>query len=447
MGHWHTYDVRADDAAGGLDTVNMDPREPEASEPQVTDDESAAPPPPTSAAGEADDRLAGRLRLAGLASLGAGTIHALAVGMHIDTRGAAVAFTILTAIQLAWGVTALVRPGRAVAVAGIVTGAAAVGGWIMATTSGVSWINGLETSASREVDNTVAAGLAAVVMLLSASAFFSRSRERAGISLRPPLALAGVGVTAVTVFAMIAAGTSGHHAAGATDAAATAAGGAGHHGSGSATEVAAAADGAGDHGPSVAVPYDPALPIDLGGVPGVTPRQQAAAEQIVSATLQVLPQFSDPAVAEQAGFHSIGDGGTGIEHFVNEDFMTDEYFLDPSRPESLVYNTQDGGRRLVAAMYMADRGLPLEDVPDIGGALMQWHTHDNLCYNDDGQVRGLTDGDGNCPAGLTKPEPTPMIHSWIEPHPCGPFAALEGIGGGTIEEGEERLCDTAHGGG
>ena len=38
-----------------------------------------------------------------------------------------------------------------------------------------------------------------------------------------------------------------------------------------------------------------------------------------------------------------------------------------------------------------------------------------------------------------------MIHVWIEPHPCGPFAALEGVAGGTIPEGEERLCDHAHG--
>ena len=38
-----------------------------------------------------------------------------------------------------------------------------------------------------------------------------------------------------------------------------------------------------------------------------------------------------------------------------------------------------------------------------------------------------------------------MIHVWIRKHPCGPFAALEGIGGGTIAAGETRLCDTAHG--
>lgn len=38
-----------------------------------------------------------------------------------------------------------------------------------------------------------------------------------------------------------------------------------------------------------------------------------------------------------------------------------------------------------------------------------------------------------------------MIHVWTVSHPCGPFAALEGVGAGQIHEGEERLCDHAHG--
>ena len=38
-----------------------------------------------------------------------------------------------------------------------------------------------------------------------------------------------------------------------------------------------------------------------------------------------------------------------------------------------------------------------------------------------------------------------MIHVWIVPHQCGPFAALEGVGAGQILDGEERWCDTAHG--
>ena len=38
-----------------------------------------------------------------------------------------------------------------------------------------------------------------------------------------------------------------------------------------------------------------------------------------------------------------------------------------------------------------------------------------------------------------------MIHVWITPQECGPFAALEGEGGGVIPAGQERLCDHAHG--
>jgi hypothetical protein len=41
----------------------------------------------------------------------------------------------------------------------------------------------------------------------------------------------------------------------------------------------------------------------------------------------------------------------------------------------------------------------------------------------------------------------PMIHVWIVPNPCGPFAALEGIGGGQIKAGQTRLCDHVHGSG
>jgi hypothetical protein len=162
-------------------------------------------------------------------------------------------------------------------------------------------------------------------------------------------------------------------------------------------------------------------------------------------TLHGLPQWADPTYAEANGFHSIGDGFTGTEHLINEANMDDDVILDPDVPESLVYDTSGGERRLVAAMYMLKRGTPLEQAPDLGGNLMQWHTHDNLCYNAAGKVRGVTDASGACPAGLVKPVETPMIHVWLEPHPCGPFAALEGIAGGRIPDGEEVLCDHAHG--
>jgi hypothetical protein len=198
-------------------------------------------------------------------------------------------------------------------------------------------------------------------------------------------------------------------------------------------------------------PYDPAQPIDLGGVPGVTPQQQAAAENLVALNVVRLPQWSDYKVAEAAGFHSIGDGLTGFEHYIKWDWINDDIALDPDHPESLVYSPQpDGSKKLVSAMYFLPDTVSLDDVPDVGGALMQWHIHDNLCFTDDPVaplVRGVTDSSGKCPAPLTTMIPAPMIHVWVTPNKCGPFAALEGIGAGQIADGETRLCDVAHGSG
>jgi hypothetical protein len=209
-------------------------------------------------------------------------------------------------------------------------------------------------------------------------------------------------------------------------------------------------EGAGHGASAAARPYDPALPIDLGGVEGVTPQQQAQAENLVAITLLRLPQFADPAVAEAAGFRSIGDALTGYEHFLNRQNIADDTILDPDRPESLVYRVENGVRTLEAAMYMLRPGDTLDTVPDIGGDLIQWHVHDNLCFTADAeapQVRGLTRPDGSCAPPLVKGQQIPMVHVWTVPHECGPFAALEGVGAGQIKEGEERLCDHAHGGG
>jgi hypothetical protein len=208
----------------------------------------------------------------------------------------------------------------------------------------------------------------------------------------------------------------------------------------------------GGHGtaPSTGRKYDPTKPIDLSGFEGVTEEQQAAAENLVAINVVRLPQWSDHKVAEAAGFRSIGDGVTGHEHFIQWDWINDDVILDPDQPEALVYAPQpDGTKQLVSAMYMLPNSVALEDVPDIGGALMQWHIHDNLCFTKDPKgprVGGITSPGGGCPEHLQKFPPSAMIHVWITPHPCGPFAALEGIAAGTIKEGEERLCDEVHGG-
>jgi hypothetical protein len=396
------------------------------------------------------------VRIAGVASLGAGAIHAAAIGVHSEHRSAVITFTAVAALQLGWGAVALVRDHRLVALVGGLINLGALGGWALAKTSGITAIAGLDEAESIQTADGLAAALALATVVLLALGAWSARGDRRGV--HAPLPLLAVAVSVLTVFGMVSAGSHAHAAGGhGGDGTPLAAGddhhddGDDHHGDAAdgADATAVSADDHGEedgaHAMPAPVPYDPTKPIDLGGVDGVTLEQQAAAENIIAVTLHGLPQWSDPAVAEAAGFRSIGDGGTGVEHFVHRGHMTDDVMFDPDVPESLVYDTTDGGRRLVAAMYMAKEGTPLEDVPNIGGPLMQWHTHDNLCYNAEGKVRGITDAEGNCPPGLVKPVETPMIHVWIEPHPCGPFAALEGIGGGRIPDGEAKLCDVAHG--
>jgi hypothetical protein len=382
--------------------------------------------------------LAPALAIAAIASIGAGAIHAAAIGVHSEHRQAVIAFTIIAIAQLGWGVFALQRAGRLMLLAGAGINLAALVGWVTAKTSGIAFIDGLEIDEAPQFADSAAAAFAAVVVIAALAALvWNKPQPWFG-----SLAFTGVAlVTAViTAFAMVAAGSHNH-----------AHGAAGGHTHATGTAAHSHASGAGGSGgPTNAVvppkEYDPKKPIDLGGVPGVTPEQQARAENLIAVTLLRLPKYADYHVAERDGFVSIGDAVTGDEHFVKQAYFDDGHILDPDYPESLVYKPHpDGTKTLAAAMYMLPPDTKWSQIPDVGGPLTQWHIHDNLCFTTDGKVAGLTKADGTCDPPLVKVVNSPMIHVWIQKHPCGPFAALEGIGGGTIKAGETKLCDHAHG--
>ena len=91
-------------------------------------------------------------------------------------------------------------------------------------------------------------------------------------------------------------------------------------------------------------------------------------------------------------------------------------------------------------MYIA-KDTPIDDpkLVDYGGPLMQWHVHENLCWalNDQGvpTVVAVTDDHGGTarPGSVNAGGSNPMVHVWIAPHECGPFAALEGHGAGQAD--------------
>lgn len=199
---------------------------------------------------------------------------------------------------------------------------------------------------------------------------------------------------------------------------------------------------------TTARPFDPAQPVDLSGYPGVSAEQQARAEDLLQRSLDALPHWADPATAVAEGYASIGDGLTGFEHFLKWASINDETYLDPTAPESLVYRVEGGQKTLSAAMFILPDSFTLENVPDVGGPLTQFHIHNNLCFSDfpEPRVIGLRAPNGTCSVGQAF-NPNVMMHVWITAHPCGPFAALEGVGAGQILEGEERACDHVHGSG
>lgn len=394
----------------------------------------------------------GPLALGGMASLGAGAIHAAAMGVHTEHEQAARVFAVLALAQLAWGALALVATRvRIVAIAGVLIAGMAVGGWVMAKTTGIGFVDGLGTVEDIQWPDAIGAGLALIAAVVCLRVLLTG--DRPAVPGSSSLAMLALLFAAVTLGGLYAAGSHRHegghhgdeHAGGAA------------HGSGSEVtdhEHPAAESSSGEpHEHSApAVPpnaFDPTKPINLSGVAGVSPEQQAGAELLVENTIAKLPQFADVERMEELGFHSIGDGFTGHEHFINWNYINDEHILNPDYPESLVFEVQpDGDRKLVSAMFMANEGTALGDVPDVGGALTQWHVHDDLCFSNDPvapRVVNVTTVGGSCSGGQVKFAPTPMIHVWIEPHPCGPFAALEGVAAGQVAPGETHLCTDIHG--
>ena len=415
------------------------------------------PPPPPRYAPTAPDRvpasdpgsggIPGPLRIAALASLGAGAIHATCVGTHGDERSVIFSFAVIAALQIGWGALALVRAGRWVSLSGIAINGAALVGWVLSRTSGISFINGFETAESPGFPDTLAAVLAVVAVLGAVAALANRHEWVA--RPRPVLvAVAGVAVLSISVPGMVKTGDHDH---GATS---------GDHGDHDMDGMDHDQDGGGDHdmegmdhahdAAAVApVPYDGTLPVDLGGVPGVTPEQQAEAEDLVTRTIEDLPQFADPATLPARGWYPIGDAITGFEHYINWPLIDDDNILDPNAPESIVFQVGPNGERtLVAAMFITPRDVTVEDPPDFGGALVQWHAHNNLCYGgvpNQLRIMAVVDYPQPCPGNTFRDHLSPMIHVWIVPNECGPFASLEGDGGGVLAEGQTRMCDHAHG--
>ena len=169
---------------------------------------------PRGGLGLAEARAVRPTTIPALAGIGAGAIHASAVGAHADHRVLATIFVVMAVLQLATGVALLVQPGRAVAKAVVAINAFAVAGWLLTRTVGVWLIAGLGVERPGVTDTVCAllGGLAAVGAWLVLG-----SETRSGVTSkwRPAtggreLAAASMVVVLLAVPAMSSAATSIH---------------------------------------------------------------------------------------------------------------------------------------------------------------------------------------------------------------------------------------------
>ena len=158
----------------------------------------------------------GGIVVASMASFGAGAIHAAAAGAHSEERQAVIAFTVVAVLQLGWGAAVLARPTRAVVIAGALLNAGLVAGWAVAKTSGISFVDGLETAEPVQTADALAAALAfasCIAALWSLRTRLATSGSANESMARTLLVASTVFVGGLAVFGMASAGTHAHGAA------------------------------------------------------------------------------------------------------------------------------------------------------------------------------------------------------------------------------------------
>ena len=148
-----------------------------------------------------------------------------------------------------------------------------------------------------------------------------------------------------------------------------------------------------------------------------TSQQREAARDFARRTEIGIQRYVQVANAIGDGFVSDGKPTKAIMHYDNKANRQDDRFLDPLKPESLVYQNTYTGPKLLGALYtMAGTG---RRGPAFGGCLTEWHNH-RFCKAPAGPTRPPEND--KCPAGFELTGSHDMIHTWIVPMAGGPYA-------------------------
>lgn len=366
------------------------------------------------------ERLPG-IATAALTSIGAGAVHAGAIGIHAEHPALARLFVAVACFQLGWGLIALMKPSHWLAVIGAVGNLAAAGAWLTTRLVGISFIDGLQVREAAQFTDTACAllGLVAAGLALSAALVGWRSAPASRISLPSLL------VAALVVPALVTGSNHAHaHSVTAAPVGGAAAGPHVHADSSSAaalvepidesvphvhtntdsgaaiatTQTAAAAeDGSAHvHSATAAVAVDDkGLSLIMNGhqhahvVQSMDSATTALLAKQLARTAELVALYPTVAVAEAAGYrrqgpYSPGLGthyGKGASTLVGAT-ITDDNILNPM----LIFDGTAPDSKLAGFMYIAF-GVP--GVPEgFAGPNDIWHSHKNICIvvNPDGST-------------------------------------------------------------
>ena len=368
-----------------------------------------------------------RTDLAGALSIGAGLVHAAAAGTHSGATTLVWLFALSAVVQVGAGALLLISPSRRAVLVTLGVNAMAAGAWVASRTTGIPFIADLQ---DREVvgrQDLLCALLAAGAVICAGWALRPAAERAHRLVWLPAVALLPAVLGVAAPHAPTESHDHGHEEAGAADAD-------GH----AHADEAAADDGHAHDEPAGAAGALAADPLLTGADTGdATLAELEAAVDLVEATrAEVSATFTDTASAEAAGYVWIGDGRRvgRYQHYIHPGYVADGVDLDPTRVESLVFESTAAGPVLVSTMYVLGTGQTMDDVPEVAGDLTVWHDHQNLCWDESGtKLAGVSMNGSTCvPAGTLKPTP-PMLHVWLVDNACGPFAGIEGHGGGSTE--------------
>jgi hypothetical protein len=162
---------------------------------------------------------------------------------------------------------------------------------------------------------------------------------------------------------------------------------------------------------------------DLPDVSSATAAQTAAARGLVTSLEADTAKYRDPAAATAAGYdvqaalakwakshHGKQPGAIAALHVPQHQARTDNRLLDPTAPETLIYQrAADGTLTLIGVMFTAQGQQP----PARYQPYLRWHFHRTCVAADGSRSEAGDSADAPCPSGTTAHTSGYMTHVWF----------------------------------